>query len=121
MNRKRIASGIVGWAAAGAVLAALAAAAEPPNGRELVRPANVFLHRIQVGDPILETMGASRMSATESWVTLAFSAGPRACAISLNKAGEVGRRIRIEEGGAVLVDKDLARNVRHQTGLALEN
>ncbi|MBI3944756.1 MAG: hypothetical protein HY321_02470 [Armatimonadetes bacterium] len=45
--------------------------------------------------------------------------GARSYAISLNKRGDVGGRIRITEGGKVLVDRALTQSVMPQSGLAL--
>jgi len=83
------------------------------------RTDDVFLHLIQASDQAMEKMAESRVSERGEQIQLTFTAGARAYTISLNKTGAVGGRIRIEEGGKAVVDKDLTRDVQPQTGLAL--
>ena len=52
----------------------------------------------------------SRESEKGQQIELTFTAGTRTYTISLNKAGQVGGHIRIEEGGKAVVDKDLTRD-----------
>ncbi|MBI3945411.1 MAG: heparinase II/III family protein [Armatimonadetes bacterium] len=76
------------------------------------RTEDCFLHLIQVSDQTVQTMVESRVSEAGGQIEVAFTAGVRAYTIRLNKAGDIGGHIRIEEGGRTVVDKDLARGLR---------
>jgi len=71
------------------------------------RTEDVFLHLIQASDQTVEKMVDSRITEKDQQTDLAFSVGARTYTISLNKTGDVGGHIRIEDGGKVLLDKDL--------------
>ncbi len=64
-------------------------------------------------------MVESRVSEKGGQIQLTFSAGARTYTISLNKTGQIGGHIGIEERGAAVVDKDLTREIQLQVGLAL--
>jgi len=83
------------------------------------RADDCFLHMIQTSDQTVETMIESRVSETEAQFQLAFSVGPRAYVLALNKSGDVGGHICIAEGDNVLVDRALTQQVMPQEGLAL--
>jgi len=83
------------------------------------RADDVFLHLIQVSDQTVTKMAESRVSDLGEHIALTFKAGARTCTIGLNKTGNIGGHIRIEEGGQAVIDKDLARDIQPQTGLAL--
>ncbi|MBI3946610.1 MAG: heparinase II/III family protein [Armatimonadetes bacterium] len=83
------------------------------------REEDYFLHLIQVSDQTVAKMVESQVREAGNQVEVTFSVGARTYAISLNKTGEVGGRIRIAEGGRVLVDRPLTREVMSQSGVAL--
>jgi hypothetical protein len=64
-------------------------------------------------------MAESRVSEKGEQIELTFTAWARTCTIGLNKTGEIGGHIRIEEGTKAVVDKDLTREIQPQAGLAL--
>ncbi|MBI3944481.1 MAG: hypothetical protein HY321_01030, partial [Armatimonadetes bacterium] len=66
---------------------------------------------IQVSDQTVEKMVGSQVSDKGNRVELAFTVGARSYTISLNKTGDVGGHITIAEGGKMVVDKDLTREV----------
>ena len=75
------------------------------------RTDDLFLHLIQVSDQTVDKMVESEVAEKGDQIELAFIAGARSYTISLNKAGDVGGHIRIEEGGKVAVDRSLTREV----------
>ena len=52
-------------------------------------------------------------------VGLEFQAGKASVRVLFDREGEVGGHIRIAEGGEVLVDRPLTREVMPQIGLSL--
>ncbi len=83
------------------------------------RTNDVFLHLLQASDQTAETMVESTLVETENQAMLSFNVGSRVYTIALNKTGEIGGHIRVREGGKILMDKDLTRDVQRQEGLAL--
>ena len=83
------------------------------------RTQDVFLHLIQVSDQTVAKMVESRVRENGEQIQVTFMAGAHAYTIGLNKTGDVGGHIRIEQDGKVMVDNDLTRGVQPQTGLAL--
>ncbi|MBI3944409.1 MAG: heparinase II/III family protein [Armatimonadetes bacterium] len=83
------------------------------------RKEDCFLHLIQVSERSVGQMVESRVTENGDQITLVFSAGPRTHTIRLNKSGDIGGHVRIEENGRRLVDKDLTRDIAPQAGLAL--
>jgi len=85
------------------------------------REQDYFLHLIQASDQSVEEMVESDVSENEDQIELTFSVGARTHTIALNKTGEVGGHIRIEEDGAMLVNRPLTQRIMPQAGLALED
>ncbi|MBI3946415.1 MAG: hypothetical protein HY321_10890, partial [Armatimonadetes bacterium] len=83
------------------------------------REDDCFLHLIQTSDQTVEKMVESQVSEAGDRIQVQFRVGPRTYTVGLNKTGEVGGRIRITEGGNVLVDRPLTREITPQAGLAL--
>lgn len=79
------------------------------------RTEDLFLHLIQTSDQTVEKLVDSRTSEKGGQIELTFTAGARTYTIGLNKNGDVGGHIRIEEGGKALVDKDLTQAIQSQT------
>jgi heparin/heparan-sulfate lyase len=82
------------------------------------RTRDLFLHLIQVSDQTAETMVESLLSDKRDQIELAFTSAARTFTIVVNKTGDVGGHIRINEGEKVLVDRALTREVMPQSGLA---
>ena len=61
----------------------------------------------------------SSVRENENEIELTFAAGARTYTIALNKTGEVGGHIHIEEDGEMLVDRPLTQEIMPQAGLAL--
>jgi heparin/heparan-sulfate lyase len=84
------------------------------------RAEDVFLHLIQVGDQKLEQMSEAKVTTASAKAEVTFSAGDRAVTLSFAAAGDIAGHIRIVSGHQALVDRDLAREVMPQKGLATE-
>ncbi len=84
------------------------------------REQDYFLHLIQVSDQSVEEMVDSSVREVGDRIELTFTVGARTYTIALNKTGEVGGHIRIEEDGAMLVNRPLTQRIMPQAGLALE-
>ncbi|MDD2708200.1 MAG: heparinase II/III family protein [Verrucomicrobiae bacterium] len=82
------------------------------------RQSDLFLHLIQVGDKNLEKMDAARLSNKNGRIKLEFASGIKEVALEFNVSDESGDRIKITEAGKILADKELARDVMPQEGLA---
>jgi len=83
------------------------------------RTDDVFLHLIQASDQTVEKMVESRVVEKGQQVELTFTIGERTYTISLNKAGQVGGHMRVEEGAKVLVDKGLTHRIQPHATLSL--
>ena len=83
------------------------------------REQDYFLHLIQAADQSVEEMVDSEMREVEDRIELTFTVGERTYTIALNKTGEVGGHIHIEEDGEMLVDRPLTQEIMPQAGLAL--
>ena len=83
------------------------------------RQEDYFLHLIQVSDQNRKRMSETEVTDSPNQIDLRFTEGTRTYRLSLNKKGEVGGRLHISEGGKVLVDRALTREVMPQKGLAL--
>jgi len=84
------------------------------------REQDYFLHLIQVSNQSVEEMVDSSVREVGDRIELTFSADGRTYTIALNKTGAVGGHIRIEEDGAMLVNRPLTQRIMPQAGLALE-
>jgi len=85
------------------------------------REQDVFLHLIQVADQSVQEMVDSSVREVGDRIELTFTVSARTYTIALNKTGEVGGHIRIEQDGDVLVDRPLTQEIMHQAGLALQD
>jgi len=84
------------------------------------RKEDIFLHLIQVSGQEVEKMAESSITEDENRINLTFSSNGRTYNIGFNKRGEVGGQIKITEGKKTLIDRELAREIMPQSGLALQ-
>ncbi|MDD2708196.1 MAG: heparinase II/III family protein [Verrucomicrobiae bacterium] len=82
------------------------------------RQTDLFLHLIQVGDKSLEKMNDAQLTNENGRIKLQFASGTREVFLEFNASDESGDRIKITETGKTLADKELARDVMPQEGLA---
>ncbi|MDP6776469.1 MAG: hypothetical protein QGI83_06875, partial [Candidatus Latescibacteria bacterium] len=82
------------------------------------REDDVFLHLIQVGDQDLDRMCDTDTDLSDGRARLSFTSDGRDIEIVFAVTGDVGGHIRIADGGKVVRDDDLTREVMHQSGLA---
>jgi len=80
-----------------------------------------FLHLIQAADQSVEEMVESSAREVGDRIQLTFTVGARTYTIALNKTGEVGGHIRIEQDGETLIDRPLTQEIMPQAGLALQD
>ena len=78
-----------------------------------------FLHLIQVGDQSLCAMSEADVNVSAASVELGFIASGKRVVISFAASGEIGGHVTCIRNGERIVDKDLARDVRAQAGLAI--
>jgi heparin/heparan-sulfate lyase len=79
------------------------------------RTDDVFLHLIQASDQAVTKMVENKVAEQDGRIELSFVSGPRSYTIRLNKTGEIGGHLRIEDGGRVL-DQELTRELQRQSG-----
>ncbi len=77
---------------------------------------NRFLHLIHVGDASLSPTSEGALLQQGERVGVSFDDGDRSLEVLFDSTGEVGGHVRIEEGGQVLVDQELAVTVQPQSG-----
>ena len=75
------------------------------------RTDDVFLHLIQLSDQAVARMIDSRVSEKGQHIELAFTVGEHIHTIRLNKTGDVGGHIRIDEGGKAVVDTEFPTSI----------
>ncbi|MDD2707081.1 MAG: heparinase II/III family protein [Verrucomicrobiae bacterium] len=79
---------------------------------------DLFLHLIQVGDKSLEKMNDAQLTNENGRIKLKFASGIKEILLEFKSADETGDRIKIIEAGKTLADKELARDIMLQEGLA---
>ena len=83
------------------------------------RKEDLFLHLIQVGDQSLCAMSEADVNVSAASVELGFIASGKRVVISFAASGEIGGHVTCIRNGEPVVDKDLAREVQAQAGLAI--
>ena len=77
-----------------------------------------FLHLIQVGDSGLKKMAVSKLLKGPDELGVSFKDGGTSCEVRFRTTGEAAGRIKIEQQGKVVVDRDFTSTVQPQQGLA---
>ena len=85
----------------------------------VARKEDLFLHLIQVGDQSLCSISDAKAAVTGANVELSFSDFDGEVFVSFAASGESGGRITRVRRGKPLVQRDLARDVQAQGGLAV--
>ncbi|MBM3333049.1 heparinase II/III family protein [Candidatus Sumerlaeota bacterium] len=93
------------------------------NWRIEVSPAtprtdDVLLHLIEVGGQTTASMTPSELIEKDGIVGVRFQAGQNSATVTFATRGEPTGRVRIASGEKILTEKDLAREVAPQAGLA---
>ena len=80
----------------------------------------LFLHLVHVGDTqeLKDMAPSQRVDEDRRWGS-EFQTRKTTVRVLFNRQGKVGGRIRITEGGKVLVDRPLTLAVMSQNGLAM--
>ncbi len=65
----------------------------------------------------LQTMAASELVREPGYAGVKFKDGERAWQVLFAEAGEAAGRIRLEEKGKVILERELTRAVQPQSGL----
>lgn len=83
------------------------------------RAEDVFLHLLQVGNHGLTAMSAATVRQDGPQAVLTFATAAGQVTVALPTSGPVGGHLRLERAGAVVVDRELTREVTPQAGLAI--
>jgi|GEM_PF-401723 len=85
------------------------------------REQDYFLHLLQTAGQSEQEMVDSSVREIGDRIELTFAVNGRTYTLGVNKTGEVGGYIRIEDGGEALVDRPLTQEIMPQSGLALRD